>query len=570
MHECAECVNSFGRKTKKCFKLPVSIYTGQRNRMNQNSDTFAPEELQEMAETILSFCEILCFVPPAKGFYEYQKPLALAIIRDVIGDLGNSLTGLYARQSGKSETVANIAAALMVILPKLANLRDEKDQFIYPQLRKFVRGLWVGIFSPSTTQSSTTYKRLRQRLTSRAARDFLDTEEFSLEPGKTIWPPEANTSTYIELPNGSSCLMMSADKQSNIESKTFQLILLDESQDLDDMVVNKSIMPMAAHYHGTTVATGTPGTTKGYFYNMIKTNEREEVNKRREDWRLQPTLHFENNYKVVQREVKDYRKYIQKEKKRIGEESDEFQMAYNLKWLLERGMAVPEMLFDELTRKHLNIKTEFKEQELVAGLDWGKSQDSTVLTIGRPLWDQVDEAGKAPVEVIYWWDKLGDNYEELFAEVKGVLEKFTVRTLAVDATGTGEPLADRLIWELPYITVIPVKFSAQSKDHLYKWFLMMLQEKKCWWPGDSRVRERKYWKNFKDQMTNLVKEYKGQYLACHAPEDQKNAHDDFPDSLALMLWCINAEAMPFVQVDNADWYHGHNWHKEPTGFSLRG
>src|SRR5207237_980677 len=155
-------------------------------------------------------------------------------------------------------------------------------------------------------------------------------------------------------------------------------------------------------------------------------------------------------------------------------------------------------------------------------------------------------------EVIHWWEKIGDNYEEIFAELKNKLSDFNVTSLACDATGTGEPLVDRLTWELPFVTVIPVRFSAQSKDHLYKNFLLFIQEQKVKWPAAAEVRKRKYWKEFERQMLDLVKEYKGQYLTCHHPEDQKNAHDDFPDSLALMLWCINEQAMPIIDQGDSD------------------
>lgn len=536
-----------------------------------------PEDLDELVVNCLNFIELLCFAPPMKGFYPYQKEFATAVIRDILGSLGNSITGLFSRQSGKSETVANVGAGMMVLLPKLANMKGEDGRFIYPQLRNFVSGYKVGIFAPSNLQSTTTYSRLRDRLTAIHARVFLDSPEFTLDGRESLWPPIANSREFIQLNNGSLCMQMTADKGAKIESKTYHLILLDESQDLDAYVVGKSIMPMGASTNATTVATGTPGTTKGYFYNMIKVNEADQLHTKAAERKLQPRLHFAYDYKTVQKSSNNYKKYITKEKKKIGEDSDEFQQAYNLKWLLERGMAVPEALFDELSRRSLNIQTSYQGEDLVAGLDWGKGQDSTVLTIGKPIWADIDEAGHCPVEVLYWWEKLGDNYEEIFAELKQELKKFSVRTIACDATGVGEPLVDRLIWELPTMTVIPVKFSSQSKDHLYKWFLLMLQERKVWWPGSEYVKQRKYWKKFKLEMTNLVKEYKNTYLACHAPEDQKNAHDDFPDSFALMLWCVNEETMPFVQqtVDN---FYGdqHNWQQNPrghyrdAGFSLRG
>lgn len=530
-------------------------------------EQFTVSEVLDLAEKCINFTEVLC----ATEFYPYQKDMARTMCIDVLANLGGTYTGLFSRQSGKSETVANTAAAMMVILPVLAGMQNlEGDGYMYPQLEKFRRGVKVGIFSPSTQQSSTTYKRLRDKLTSADGQEILKTPDFAPIGEDSLWPPVSNKGDYLELRNGSFCLMMSADKKSNIESKSFQLILLDEAQDLDEFVVGKSIMPMGAAYNATSIATGTPGTTKGFFYNMIEQNKTEEMDRRREHRQFVPKLHFQYDYKVVQRYNPDYKKYIKKEKKRLGEESDEFKMAYRLIWLLERGMAVTQEQFDALTRKDLNITTSYKSEELVAGLDWGKESDSTVLTIGKPHWDDIDDQGRAPVEILNWWERLGDNWEEIMASVKMELDKYNVTTLSVDATGVGEPLYERLAMELPHMTVVPVKFSAQAKDHLYKNFLLYIQEEKVWWPGNATVRKRKYFKMFEQQMTNLVKEYKTQYLACHAPEDQRNAHDDFPDSLALCLWCVHEGAMPFVQQhDNNDMYTGRNWYKPSSGFSLR-
>lgn len=548
---------------------------------------FTPEELDDLVENCFNFIEMMCFAPPATGFYPYQAEFARCVIKDILSSLGNSITGLFSRQSGKSETVACIAAGMMVLLPKLANMKKDGREFVFPQLKNFISGYKVGIFAPSNLQSTTTFSRTRDRITAHHARVFVDSEEFATKPNPksgrvSLWPFLANSREFMELANGSLCMQMTADKSAKIESKTYHLILLDESQELDATVVGKSIMPMGASTNATTVATGTPGTTKGYFYKMIELNEKDklgETDRNRAERRLQPQLHFAYNYEEVQKWNPNYAKYIIKEKRKIGEDSDEFQQAYNLKWMLERGMAVPEHLFDELTIKSRNITTHDNTQtEYVAGLDWGKSQDSTVLTVGKPRWDLVDESGKCPIEVVYWWEKLGDNYEEIFAELKIQLKQFNIRTLACDGTGSGEPLSDRLMWELQHITVLPVRFTSQSKDHLYKWFMLMLQERKCDWPGHARVRDRKYWQKFKLQMLDLQKEYKNGYLTCHAPEDQKHAHDDFPDSLALMMWCINAEAMPFIQEDEGTFYsNDHSWHKTPQGrnapgggFSLRG
>lgn len=529
---------------------------------------FTKEKLEELTEKVYSFTELFCFTEPGTGFYPYQETMAKAMIKDILANLGSTLTGLFARQSGKSELVADVAAALMVILPKLAHLKDEEGRRLFPPLFKFRNGCYVGVFAPSNIQSGTTYKRIRDRLTSAHARVFLQSEEFALEGHKSLLPFISNTGTYLELNNGSLCMQMTAEKTAKIESKTYHLILYDESQDLDAFVVGKSINPMGASTNASSIATGTPGITKGFFYNRIKDNQLDELELKREHRKIQPQLHFEYDYKVVQKSNPNYKLHVAKAKREFGEESDEFQMAYCLKWLLERGMAVSESLFEELSMTSKGIQSSHQNSELVAGLDWGKGEDSTVLTIGKPHWEEMDDNGRMPVEIIYWWEKVGDNYENIISALKDELSQFSISTLAADATGVGEPLADRLIMELPLITIIPVKFTSQSKDHLYKNFLLMLQEKMCHWPADSYVRERKYFKRFKGEMLNLVKEYKNGYLACHAPEDQVRAHDDFPDSLALMLWCLTNECMPFIEVNESNLYERQDWNKPQRQLSI--
>lgn len=514
---------------------------------------FTKDELLEFTNHCLDFTEIFC----ATEFYEYQREFGIAIIVDIIDSRGNTLTGLFSRQSGKSETIANISAAMMVLLPQLANLKKNKSTYMFPQLRKFRRGLFVGIFTPSDNQSITTYKRAQGKLISKDAKIFFNDPDFCPEGYDKLLFVQ-NNNQYLELNNGSHLQMMSASKQANIESKSYHLILLDESQDLDEFVVNKSIMPMAAAYNGTSVGTGTPGTTKGFFYNTIQFNKAEQLRPSMQQ------LHFEYDYKVCQKYNPDYKKYIDKQRRKLSEDSDEFRMSYRLHWLLERGMAISEDLFDQLTIKSRNITTSLMGVDLVAGLDFGKSGDSTVLTVGMPKQDEQDESGRCPVDIIYWWEKLGDDYEQIFKELKDEVAKFSINVLAVDSTGVGEPLADRLMSELPHITILPVKFTAQSKDHLYKNFLVNLQEKRCTWPGDSRVRKRRYFQLFEHQMLNLRKEYKNGYLRCSAPEDVKNAHDDFPDSLALCLWTIYEDAMPYVQVSSGkDMWQGINWRQHP-------
>ena len=215
------------------------------------------------------------------------------------------------KNSGKTETVADVVSALMIILPRLAP--------IYPELLgKFAGGFLVGMFAPVETQAETLFSRCVARLTSQRAVDILGDPEIDDETGRT-----PTKTRGIRLKNsGSEMLMMTANPRAKIESKTFHLVVIDECQEADDFVITKSISPMLAYSSGTMVLTGTPTRTKGYFYKTIQLNKRLSTSSRGKK------NHYEWNWKDVAKINKDYGRYIKKEMLRIGEDSDEFQMSY--------------------------------------------------------------------------------------------------------------------------------------------------------------------------------------------------------------------------------------------------
>lgn len=271
-------------------------------------DELSQEFVNRLVDKIMMFMEVLVGYP----LHDYQKPLSRRIIESVIIGDGEEITGLAARQSGKSEIIANTCATLMVLLPRLAKL--------YPDLLgKFDNGFWIGLFAPTEGQAETLFGRTVSRLTSERATEVLGDPEIDDIASRT-----AGVTKGIRLKkSGSTLTMMTANPRAKIESKSFHLIIVDECQEADDFVVTKSIAPMLAYYAGTMVKTGTPTTSKNNFYRSI------QLNKRRQTGRNARQNHFQWDYKDVSKVNENYAKFIRKEILRIGEDSDEFQMSYN-------------------------------------------------------------------------------------------------------------------------------------------------------------------------------------------------------------------------------------------------
>ena len=295
----------------------------------------------ELVNMIYNFCEVYS----GKVLYAYQTQFSKRIIRSVLENDGAEITALFSRQSGKTETIAITVGGLMIILPEFANMPMFADD---PRLSMFKDGFWVGIFAPSQRQAQITYNRMKARLQCKESVAVLNDPDFRLEF-------TTSNGQTVALSNGSFCTAISASDGSNIEGESFKFIICEECQDISNYKIQKSIHPMGAAYNATICKIGTATTFKGDFYEAIQRNKKEY-----EQGKLRLRNHFEYNYKVVMKYNPKYAKYIEREKRSLGETSDAFRMSYcvtpetriltsDLRWVRADSIKVGDKLigFDE-------------------------------------------------------------------------------------------------------------------------------------------------------------------------------------------------------------------------------
>lgn len=499
----------------------------------------------KLVDQIFTFCEAYSGVK----FFPYQVQLSKRIIRSVIENDGDEITGLQSRQSGKSEVISTTTGGLAIILPVLANMPMFAGD---TRLEGFKDGMLIGVFAPALHQAQIAFNRMKLRMQSKSAVAIMQDPDIMVGF-------DTNNGQNIALTNGSVITCMSASEGSNIEGKSYHLIIVDEAQDVSNFKYLKSISPMGAFYNATKILIGTPTTQRGFFLDSIDRNKRQHTNGtgRRN--------HFEYNWEVVVKYNQKYGKYIEGEKARLGEDSDEFQMAYNLKWILERGMFVDPSKFELLgdstanfiLQDHLNIHT--------AGIDLGKKSDSTVITIMEvdftaPILVEKSKNMDEPdyyayhKKIKYFHEIQGDNYEEQYHEWMDILKNFNIIRLVVDATAVGSPIADRLAANLDY-EVIPYVFGSSSKSDLYKHFDAEIRGGRVSYPDSEEARQTREHKRFSSQMLDLQKTYSGQNMVVSHPP-VRGAHDDYPDSCALAVWGAKGEGVdkpiveknPFTEV----------------------
>lgn len=516
------------------------------------------KEVERLADVCVEFAMKMTGI----DLYPYEKEFAWRIAHSLLLEDAEELSALFARQGGKTETVAVIVCGLMVLLPVIAKAVPGDER-----VSKFDRGLHVGIYGPTYEQAGIMWARMRARLYSSSSKQMLLDPDINIDLGMT-------KTENMTLPNGSFVDCGTASPQAKIEGKTYHLLLLEECQDIPTAKIRASIHPMAAATAGTLVKIGTPNKIKSDFYETCRRNKRADVN--RGLVRSKKRCHFEFDYTVVQRFNPKYRKYVSKERDRLGEESDDFKMKYKLHWLLERGMFINQDLFDECgIRDHNNnievwkgsgkrrkkfifvrppnvITFDSGSENMVAAIDVGR-EASTIVTVGRVFWDGgVDYGGQLryPLHIANWLELFGDDHESQYPQIVEFLKNYNISQAVVDATGKGDPVYSRLAAELDKfdITVYPFIFSASSKDVGYKVFLQEISTRRFTYPAGHKATRLQKWKRFIQQMYDLEKDWRGQVMVVQKPKGE-DSRDDYPDSAMMLCWLVNVRGT--MEIEDA-------------------
>lgn len=514
----------------------------------------------ELVARIVALAQIL----KERKFYPYQIELAARICESLLMRDGDNITALMARQMGKTETIGSICAAIAIILPTLAkqfpdswhlNITDSSGVY-----RGFAAGVAIGIYAPRLDQSGIMFERSKQALTTKTAEKILKEMGLSLEI--------CNGNT-VRLSNGSRILCQTASEHSKIEGETHHLLVAEEAQDISDMKMRKSLHPMVSATSGTIIKVGTATTKKCDFYTAIRQNARTALVTGKRN-------HFFFPYTVGEAFNSFYKQHVEKEKIRLGEDSDEFRTSYCAEWIFERGMFVTqEQLYNNKVAQAVgrwslrypnglnrgNIEDGFC---VVAGIDWGSASDSTVVTTLAVDWNNPLESnsyanwqGAATYthyekHVIDWLEFIGDNYEIQFWKVVDYLRGIrNLKKVVTDSNGCGRPIFDRLVATLQGldIEVEEFDFNRKVKSDGFKSLYGDICGRRITFPAGPEARRRNYLK-FVHQMLDLRKDYdKGLMVVAHP--DEKDAHDDYPDSTMMAAWGANTPARS-GQIDFSD------------------
>jgi hypothetical protein len=484
-------------------------------------DEVTQANVNSMVDRLMKVNDIISGLPLRK----YQRPFARRLFESLIIDDGAKITALFARQTGKSETVADVVATSMIMLPLLAKA--------YPEmLGKFKGGVWVGAFAPVDEQADTLFGRIVSRLSSDAAQVVMADPEINARldgKGRTVYVRFLNSTESLQDGKGHSYVRKTtAHPRATIEGRTYHLILIDECQGADDRVVDKSIAPMGAANNATMVMTGTPTYTKNVFYEQIAKNKRALT--RRGSIRAN---HFEVDWREAAKENAYYKRFVEGELLRLGEDSDEFKLSYRLMWLLDKGMFTTVSKLDECGDTSMqSLVKQWHHTPVVVGIDCARKQDRTIVTVVYVDWDHPDELGMYHHRVLNWLDLEGMDWEEQYFQIVEFLAGYNVWKIGIDVGGVGDVVAQRLKILMPQSEVMEINSTQSDQSERWKYLRNLIDRRQVMWPSGAKVRKLKVWRRFRQEMEDLEILFKGPYVLAEAP-NMRDAHDDYADSLAL-------------------------------------
>lgn len=447
-------------------------------------------------------------LPPLRP---YQRAVGRAVIESVRQRWGDTFTVEIARQGGKNELSAQLE--LLLLARHMAS-----------------GGSGVKCAPTFVPQAAISMDRLRARLNDAGFKGVWTTEH-----GYVLRLGRARQAFY------------SADSSANVVGATADLLLeVDEAQDVDAEVYQKSFRPMAASRNATTVLWGTPwqGDT------LLEQQKQANLALERADGRQR---HFHYDWQAVAAANPDYGRYVAGEAARLGEDHPLFRTQYLLEPLSEgRGFLSPQQrawLQGDHPRKHrpegdrpvvagIDIAGEAEQADTGSGaLDAGvrvrePRRDSTVVTIAELDFAAAGPLAPEPVIRVVdqvWWT--GHAHASLVPELAGLLrDTWHCKAAVVDATGLGQGVAS-MLGRLLGGVVRPFVFTAESKSRLGFGLLSAVNANrlKLYAADDSP----EYREGMSELDKTQVRYRSGQRMNFYV--DEREGHDDFVTSLALAV-----------------------------------
>ena len=444
---------------------------------------------------------------PLPRLRPYQLEAGRAIVDSVLRGRGLTFSVVMARQAGKNELSAQVELFLLAKHARRATDAVKCAPTLHPQGRISLRRLWSRI--------------LQAGLGPLATRE----EGYAVRLGRARQ------------------LFLSAEPAANVVGHTAGVLLeVDEAQDVEREKFDREFRPMAAASNATIVYYGTPWDDSTLLEQAVQANRELE---RRDGVRR----HFQADWTAAAEFNRDYGRFVEAERARLGENHPLFRTQYALQTVSGGGRLFSASQRAQLQGNHPRQPSPTAGEVYVAGLDLAgqdlaadelapqfairSGRDATVLTIARAVPPPPAAIVREPrLEVVEHLALVGEPHDSLFARLVDLLGSvWSVRRLAVDATGLGETLARLLARALGEDVVRPLRFSAESKSRLgYNLLAALNGGRLKMYRGDGSPEFAGFWREMELARVGYRPNRTMSFYV-----DPSQGHDDYLMSLALTV-----------------------------------
>jgi phage FluMu gp28-like protein len=308
------------------------------------------------------------------------------------------------------------------------------------------------------------------------------------------------TGTLIQFENRSKIIALPCS-ENMLRGYTANMIILDEASWIPEKVITQILFPMLTTTDGYAILLSTPWDKNHFFYRAF-------VNPAYSVHRVKSS-----QCPLVTEQILEENRQNMTHDGYLMEYEAEFVEALNSYFpqaLIRSSVELAQKLGVEL----YSFEASFPRGEYFAGLDFGKLQDYSVLTVLRR------EANTLKLVYMHQFS-LETPYTQVIGHLIRANQRFQFRCVLVDQTGVGEPVLEEIRNQGLY-TVKGLTFTVQSKEDLLTGLKIAMEQNRIAIPYDRLLCQ---------QINEQQYEYsKSGHLQFNHPQ---HCHDDMLWALAL-------------------------------------
>lgn len=311
------------------------------------------------------------------------------------------------------------------------------------------------------------------------------------------------TGTLIQFENGSRIIALPCSEHM-LRGYTANMVILDEASWIPEQVITQILFPMLSTTDGYAIFLSTPWDKNHFFYRAF-------VNPAYSVHRVKS-----NECPLVKPEFLEEMQQNMTHEAYLMEYEAEFVEALNSYFPLALIRACVELAQRLGVELCTSLEASFISGDYYAGVDFGKLQDYSVLTVLKREGDTL--------KLVYLYQfPLETPYTQVIGHLVRANQKFQFRSVLVDQTGVGEPVLEE-IRNQGLRNVGGVKFTVQTKEELLTSLKIAMEQNRLAIP---------YHRQLCQQINEQQHEYsKSGHLQFSHPE---NSHDDMLWALALAV-----------------------------------